>query len=381
MPIIEIDYGAITIDTSIFDNNGIALERGLLNQLDQFNGGPVKVLISEIVDGEVAAHLSEKIKEARAKIDQALRAAENQLRVTNKNCLDAKALIFDTGDDADVAKERLDDFYAKTGAFVLECNGLVDVSNLVGMYFDCKAPFDTGSNKKYEFPDALALLSLESWAENNGVKILAVSSDKGWARYAESSPRIDVVDNLADAISHFQTHNSARNIIDAIGYNYVNGVVDEVSSSIEEEIVNSLDGIDIEANAFSAYFYEEDDVHAVYKRHELHCDSSGRPEINIIRVEADSLVLQMTANVYCKVYASFGLSVWDSIDKEYVGLTSTNVSVDEEYSTDVLVHLGGDFSGGLGAISVNQVEIINVPTNVEFGEIEPHWGRDEEQAL
>lgn len=378
MSIIELDYSAITIDTSIFDNNGIALEKGLLNQLDQFKGGPVQVLISEIVDNEITAHLSEKIKEARGKINQALRAAENQLRVTGKDCSEAKALIFDTGDDVDVAKGRLKDFYDKTGAFVLKCGGLVDVSDLVVMYFGFEAPFEAGSEKKNEFPDALALLSLEKWASNNDAKILAVSSDKGWGRYASTSPRIDVLDNLSDAISHFQPHNFAKNIIDTIKNNYINGVADDLSSAIKEGIINSLDGIDIQIEASSAYYYQEDDVHAVYDSHELYCDSSGAPEINIIRVEGASLVLQVTAFVTCVVHASFGLSVWDSIDKEYVGLTSTDASVEEQYSTEVLVYLSGDFSKGLGEVGVDEVEIIDVPSHIEFGEIELDWGHDEE---
>lgn len=378
MSIIELDYSAITIDTSIFDNNGIALEKGLLNQLDQFKSGPVQVLISEVIDNEVTAHLSEKIKEARAKINQALRAAENQLRVTSKNCSDAKALIFDAGDDADVAKARLNDFYDKTGALLLECNGLVNVSSLVSMYFSLEAPFEAGAEKKNEFPDALALLSLEQWAENNDVRILAVSSDKGWGKYANSSSRIDVLDNLSDAISHFQPHNLAKNIIDSIKDNYVNGVADDFSNAIKEGIIDSLDGIYIQVEASSAYYYEEDDVHAAYDSHDLYCDPPGNPEVNIIRVEGETLVLQVTAFVTCEVYASFGLSVWDSIDKEYVGLTSTSASVEEQYSTEVLVHLSGDFSKGLGEIDVDEVEIIDMPTHVEFGEIELDWDHDEE---
>ena len=249
---------------------------------------------------------------------------------------------------------------------------------MVGMYFGCEAPFEVGSEKKNEFPDALALMSLETWAENNDVKILAVSSDKGWERYADSSSRIDVLDNLSDAISHFQPHNFAKNIIDAIKNNYVNGVVDDLSNSIKEGIIDSLDGIYIQIEASSAYYYEEDDVHATYDSHELYCDSSGNPEINIIRVEGESLVLQVTALITCEVHASFGLSVWDSIDKEYVGISSTDTSVEEQYSTEVLVYLSGDFSKGLGEVDVDEVEIIEVPSHVEFGEIEPDWGHDEE---
>lgn len=378
MPIIDLDYGAITIDTSVFDNNGIALEKGLLNQLDQFKDGPVQVLVSEIVDYEVTAHLTEKIKGARAKINQALRDARNQLQITDKDVSNARSMIFNSGEDIDVAKARLKDFYDKTGASIIECDGRVDVSNLVSMYFEYIAPFETGADKKNEFPDALALLSLEEWAESNDVRILAISSDKGWEKYSNTSKRIDVLDNLSDAISHFQPHNFAKEIIDTIKDNYVKGIENDVTASIKQGIIDSLDGIDIHIDASSSFYFEEDDVHAVYEDHELYGDPSGTPEVNVIRVEGELLVLQLTAYVTCEVHASFSLSVWDSIDKEYVGMSSTDCSVEEKYPTEVLVYMSGDFSKGLEYIEVDDVEVIDVPSHVQFGEIELDWGHDEE---
>jgi hypothetical protein len=271
---IELDYGAITIDTSVFDNNGIALERGLLNQLDQFKESPVQVLVSEIIDNEVTAHLTVKVKESRSKIEQALRAARNQLRVSYKDISDAKSLIFDAGDDVDVAKGRLNEFYHKTDAKIIGCGGAIDVATLVKMYFGLEAPFEKSADKKNEFPDALALLSLEAWAEMNDLNILAVSSDKGWSRYADTSKRIDVIDNLADALAHFQPHNFAKNIIDSIKSDYVSGESNEIFDSIAEGIADSLDGIDILIEASSSFYFEEEDVHAVYGNHELYCDAT-----------------------------------------------------------------------------------------------------------
>lgn len=375
---IELDYSAITIDTSVFDNNGIALERGLLKQLDQFKDGPVQVLISEIVDNELTAHLTEKIKESRTKITHALRAAKNQLRVTEKQLSDAKILLFDIGNDIDIAKARLEEFYDKTDALIVECDEFVDVANLVKMYFGFSPPFERCLDKKNEFPDALALLSLEAWADKSDVYILAISSDKGWAKFADNSKRIDVIDNLPDAFSHFQPHNFAPNIIDTIKTEYVDGIANDVLDSIHRGIIDSLDGIEIYIEANSAYHFEEDDVHAVYKSHELLCDDAGQPELNIIRVEAELLVLQVTALVTCEINASFSLAVWDSMDKEYVGLGSTDASTEEQYSTDILIYMSGNFSEGLESIQVDEIEVIDYPSHAEFGEIEMDWGHDEE---
>jgi len=38
------DYGAITSDTSIFDQKGLKLESGIVKMLEQFNGKPSHII-------------------------------------------------------------------------------------------------------------------------------------------------------------------------------------------------------------------------------------------------------------------------------------------------------------------------------------------------
>jgi hypothetical protein len=59
------------------------------------------------------------------------------------------------------------------------------MDTVVDMYFKLKAPFE--EKKRAEFPDAIALVSLERWAELNKLKILVVSYDSGWEEYCASS--------------------------------------------------------------------------------------------------------------------------------------------------------------------------------------------------
>lgn len=47
----------ITLDTSIFDRYGCNLKFPLLTSLDQFNGGAVRVVFSEIIISEVSRHI------------------------------------------------------------------------------------------------------------------------------------------------------------------------------------------------------------------------------------------------------------------------------------------------------------------------------------
>lgn len=55
-------YGAITLDTSIFDQHGLKLDRGLLKALEQFNGKPIGLVLSEIVFRELHKHLKQESK-------------------------------------------------------------------------------------------------------------------------------------------------------------------------------------------------------------------------------------------------------------------------------------------------------------------------------
>lgn len=62
------EFGAISLDTSIFEAQGLKLESGLLKQLDQFLDSSTKLIISEVVKEEVLSHLTKKIKETETNI-------------------------------------------------------------------------------------------------------------------------------------------------------------------------------------------------------------------------------------------------------------------------------------------------------------------------
>lgn len=49
----EKEYGAILIDTSIFDGNGLRLEKGLLGKLSQFKQSPIVYLFPDVCSGQV----------------------------------------------------------------------------------------------------------------------------------------------------------------------------------------------------------------------------------------------------------------------------------------------------------------------------------------
>lgn len=375
---IELDFAAITIDNCIYKSEGYKLDEGLLKQMMQFKNGPVQVIQTDIVHNEAKKHLAENIYKARASISQTLRTAAKQLKIKQANIDAATEILSIPGEDAEIAEGRLMKYYQKIGAEILKSCDYVDFERLMQMYFNVMAPFEAVKDKKAEFPDAIALISLEKWGEEKGIKIIAVSNDEGWNKFSENSAVIKVVQSLSDAIALFQPHNKVNEIVARIREDDLLDEENHVLEVIEREIINSLDGVSIYVEACSNFQYEEDEVYATYVSHELVLDDKGLVDLKVVRIEEEIVVLQISASVTCEVTASFDFSVFDSIDRDYVGMGSNTYTTEEIYTTDILISLSGDFTQGFDALEVTEVEVLETIGSADFGEVEPDWGDYEE---
>ena len=241
------------------------------------------------------------------------------------------------------------------------------------MYFSNEPPFETIKDKKNEFPDAIALLALEGWADQNDINIIAVSKDKGWNDFAENSNRIKLVDSLAEALEKFQPHNKVKDIINHIRQAALLDNDNHVLDAIEQAIVDSIDSSDIYVHADSFMFFEWDDVYATYDSHKLICDSDDLVDVLVVSINDEGVVLKVEALVEVEVEASFNFSVRDSIDKDYVGMGGNICSTKESYHTDILLTLSGDFSKDFNSLKIQSVEVLETLQEANFGEVEPDW--------
>ncbi|AFY41801.1 PIN domain-containing protein [Nostoc sp. PCC 7107] len=149
--------GAITLDTSVFDAQGLRLESGLIKQLEQFRDSSTKVIISEIVKEEVLSHITEKTKNAQRELEKSLKQAKDYWQLENREIENIKKLVFDRRDAQEITLERFSKFIDTTSLEVIEAQNYLIVSDLIQKYFQAKPPFSESGKKKSEFPDAIAL--------------------------------------------------------------------------------------------------------------------------------------------------------------------------------------------------------------------------------
>jgi hypothetical protein len=370
---IELDYGAITIDNAVLKGEGYKFTEGLLKQLSQFKDSPVQVIQTDIVHNEAIKHIGQEISKTRSSVNQVLRSALHQLKIDEEKIEEARSLLNIDGDESAIAEARLNQFYEEIGGELIPSSDYADLELLMELYFETEAPFETGKDKKHEFPDAIALLSVEGWAEQNNLNVIAVSQDKGWKNYSENSDRIIVVSSLSEALEKFLPHNEVANIISNIREGSVLDEPNHILDQIEQAISDSLDGVEIWVDASSSFYFDYDDAHAIYNSHTFSTDENDQVKVHVIRIDDESIVLKITAIVECDVHASFNFSIRDSIDKDYVGMGSASCTTESVYTTDVLVTLSGDFSQGFKGIDATEIEVLETIGDVDFGEVEPGW--------
>ena len=365
------EYGAILVDTSIFDAHGLKLEKGLLGKLNQFKDSDIDYLLPDVIKGEVQSHLEKKVKSSRASLEKALNDAGDHLFFDGSELNDAKSILIDSNEIEGIAASRVDKFIDNSGALVLECGDYVSVSELLKQYFQNEPPFAETGKKKNEFPDAIVLLATEAWAEENDIEVLAVARDGDWKNYCETSDNIDYTEDFADALSKFNKETAPFAFLSML------------TSKIEQEEDDAADFIEKIRSGVESYFYgftpdqeadsfhywEPDGCHGWLNDFEL-----SATNFKIVDHSEDYIVLEVSANITVEVEGEFSLSQYDSIDRDHVYIGGVTATVEEQFTSEILVTVCGDLTGDLSELDVEEVEVVSPITSVDFGTLEPDYG-------
>lgn len=239
--------GAITLDTSVFDAQQLNLEAGLLRRVEQFHDRSITVVLPDVIAREVETHLHDRTTEARGQLQRALRLARQAGLLDGieddavKSALGPHIASPDAAPD--IARSRLAGWIARTGAVIVQTGEHVSVNELMQQYFSAQPPFALNGEKKHEFPDAVALLALESWAEAKQTKVIAISTDGDWLRFGAQSSRLRVVRDLGAALSAFQAHATlyaCRRVVELLNNGDPLGLTAAVLKAIREQSKDKL---------------------------------------------------------------------------------------------------------------------------------------------
>lgn len=358
------DYDALLIDTSIFDANGLRLEKGLLGKLHQFKKSPVDFLMPDVIIGEVKTHLEQKIRASKSSLEKAINEAGDHLFINGNTYDDAKKLL--EGNETDgLADTRLQNFLEVTGAVKIECGDYLSVSSLLERYFSNKAPFAETGKKKNEFPDAIVLMAIEVWAEKNNKSVLAVARDDDWSKYCENSQHIDCITELSDALAAFNRATAPYAFLSRLETALEEGNAQSFIDGIATNLALLLDGITPDQDAESYLYWEAEGSNGWYE--DFHLTSN---EFRIIDSDEDYIVLEGKAEITVGAEGDFSLSVHDSIDDDYVRIGHVTAKTEKEFTSKILITITGALDGPLDDLEIEEVEIVTPIKRIHFGTIE-----------
>ncbi|RUT24847.1 hypothetical protein C0V97_14050 [Asaia sp. W19] len=356
-------YDAITFDTQTIERQAFNFDGPLLASFRQFHDGRIKVVISDVVAEEIKRHMIPVIADAKEKYINAVK------KVQKFNLISSEASIPDliSLSPEQIAENRFFKFISDIDAEILPADP-VSAAELYRRYTASLPPFSTNlKNKKHEFPDAIALLSLEKWAHQEGKRIIAVSGDKDWELFAEQSHLIDVVEDLSDGISKLlESTTGLKGLIKAYFREASEAYLAHGDQLILNFLNSSTDEITIEADGNSPYEFELTTYSVKFLSWEANVESPDG--ILILESKLDLVRVSVKFILEAEINGEFLLSVWDSIDHELIPLTGSEEQVTETLEATAIVDFEKEEDG---SFFISNFELEPSSVWVDFGDIDP----------
>jgi hypothetical protein len=361
-------FGGLALDTSTYEHYRFAFDKGLLLGLEQFLSIPPTLLVSEVVRNEIVLHLKKELSDAKSKACRALRLSR-ELVDDLAFAVAEKALDLDSIDTVGRAEQLIEQHLANTGAEVVAVeNNTVDIAKVLSRYFSAEPPFS--DQKKNEFPDAFALLSLESWAVENGTKVLIVSDDPDWKAFCESSSHLEYDPELSSAIAKFQKPDP--DITQVVKSLFEDGST--VTDAIEAALKKALEGFDGEVEVSLSDYCEIETPELTLVDFKIEQDAHGNPMLKFVQVDENAVGVSLLAHAQIHVSLSYTFYLWDSVDREEIPLRSQASEWSENWSSEILVTY--ERSGSDVVDDSPDIEILELP-HIDAGNLELSLAGDE----
>jgi hypothetical protein len=331
------DVSFFSIDTDLIQAAGYDFDAGALNQLPNQLPGTMQLQLTEVVSEEIVRHRMKPVQEA---IQQLTSACNTLRRLTAVPIGPIQQSFVALG----VSEAAADSFRAQVRAYAERCRGgILSISgdklapDLFKLYFEDGAPFEKRQDKKSEFPDATSLLLLDQYAADNNTLGIVASADRGWQAYAEKSERlyaVKTVDELAALFAATTEHAKAlkEKILAAVN-DKGSALRAQVTEALQEHLADaSWDASNIYSGSTSRVEAEVYDTKLT--GYELAAEAT-----NVWPVEGDpnTWIVELAAHLAVDVQVSVEFFIWDSIDRDEVGIGGDSYTIPMEIDVEAFL--------------------------------------------
>jgi hypothetical protein len=352
--------GAITLDTSVFDRYGDDLRNKVLLGLTQFVGTTIKVVFSDIIVSEVQGHIARRAAGTIAAVQRELKNHRQAWgREESLEELGASAHLNDEPDQ--LAKKQWHAFASAVHASTLAAADHVHINQLTERYFVSSPPFSGTGKKKAEFPDAIALLSLEGWSRSQKTKLLVLSRDGDWQAFAAQSEHLVCLSDIPEALDQFnrEARFVASRTMALLESQHMADTSYEIANAVE--LFFDDNSMEIEAHA-SPYGFEATLQGAALQYWTL---KSGP-----LVLKANDEEITFVVDLDCKISfeASFSWSIYADGDWHDIGSSPKNITAELDCALQFTVTCSRTIQD---EPEVCDVAVTSKPFAIDFGYVDP----------
>ena len=242
--------GGIAVDTNIYRATGFRFRSFPLVRLTDIKPWQIVLLVPEVWERELERHTTawaeERLNEYRRLdyVDDWGTLA--QVKAAKEL---SKSLVGE--EKARVAGRLIDEHYDAAEAVRLK-TAWSEGPKILDDYFAARFPFEATGNKKSEFPDALALVTLEDWGRRNKRQVVVVSEDAGCLAACDGSKHLLGFKSLTDAykaLSDASTLNAqSYEGIERVLRRELKSAVSPLRKELDVRIERAVEKIHIELN-------------------------------------------------------------------------------------------------------------------------------------
>lgn len=338
------DLKVFAIDTSVFVADRLHWTAPKYQRLLELaKMGHLHILIPDVVKNEVL----KKIEEHSYKAERAWKEFKNEaygILLTSENIAEIFNKDFDRENLVADLNESFEKFLKSKGV-VVTGNNDISIDDILHLYFKQNPPF-SGSEKKHEFPDAIALYSLKVWAKTKKIDhITLITHDQDWIKYAENAADFSVLGSIQKAIEQVLTVDIEAGILLE---NYKSLFIKSILEEFKENYGTYLD-VD-GGNVTSTYDEEIDFIELTI--------ASSVDDDSIANVFATAVV-RFNADIE---YPDFGTASYDSEDKRYFFHNQIETTRETSVELDIEFDVGFDFIN-------KRLEILSILINTDISSI------------
>jgi hypothetical protein len=258
--------------------------------------------------------------------------------------------------------EVFEEYSNYAGLTILYSSDYVSLQKLIETYFNKYPPFS--KKKKDEFPDAIVLLTLETWAEKENTVLLAVSKDRDWHEFCKGSQHLLCVDDLFQALTLL--HNDSEFVLRAIVEAIKSDSIDEVcGGSLFTLLENQIHLIDIVTDTDGVIDCQVEDSYA---------DLTDITDFDEQLLE----VIDVNENeIFVQGYVTCTINAIVSVHFYFPENTNAGTSTfEQEESVEFKVIFSFEKCND-GDIKFKNVELVADTVSINFDTFEPDWMHEE----